>query len=345
MMNIQITDEMKRWASFGMNTTWLSRKTGYAKKDIIKAFREGLLTKPFASKLEFYCDYDFFEKIDTEAKAYWLGFLYADGCITDTGVVNLLLAGYEKAHLAKFKQALNAEHRLEERSDKMTSKKGITRMQACVKIRLHSKLMCSHLKRLGIGPRKTFGLQFPTSDQVPGNLIHHFIRGYFDGDGTIYYGRPGVRSNGSWTFAVISADSFIKRFRKVLTEQVRIDSHRVYPHPESKGVSYFAVRSVPDLNRIRDYLYKDATIYLERKRIIFDEVPVRYFSSLRQEIVETLHIKLRDHNLFEFTQADVVRLYRTNRDTAFVPVHLLKEAGKIEQLPRRNGVIYYRLAS
>lgn len=341
--NMTITDDMKRWASFGMNITWLSRKTGYSRNDLIKAFREGLLTKPFGTKLENYCDYDFFERIDTEAKAYWLGFLYADGCITDGGCINLLLAGYEKDHLAKFKQAINAEHRLEERSDKMTSAKGVTRMQACVKIRLHSKLMCLHLKRLGVGPRKTLSLQFPTSDQVPDHLLHHFIRGYFDGDGCICHCNQD-RYHGSWQFSIVSADVFIERLKEVLLKHVKIGSWTIYPHPESEGVSYFSVRCVPDINRLRDYLYRDATVYLERKRLKFAELPVRYFPSLRQEIIETLQDRLTENGLVEFTQADVVRLYQTNRDTAFVPVKRLEKAGTIKRVERRKGTIYYRFA-
>jgi hypothetical protein len=340
MMKITITDEMKRWASFGMNTTWLSNKTGYSKKDLIKAFRDGLLTKPFGTKLKFYCDYDFFEKIDTESKAYWLGFLYADGCVTDTGVVNLLLAGYEKEHLAKFKRAINAEHKLEERSDKMTSAKGVTRMQACVKIRLHSKLMCGHLERLGVKPRKTFNLRFPTPDQIPDHLLHHFIRGYFDGDGCICHSH-GDRYNGSWQFSVVSSNGFVRQLKKVLLQYVRIDSWTIYPHPESKGISYFSVRTVPDINRLRDYLYQDATIYLERKKTKFSELPIRYFPSLRHEIIETLGDRLKKEGLVKFTRADVVRLYKTNYNAAFVPITKLEKAGTIKRIERKEGILYY----
>lgn len=51
----------------------------------------------------------FFDKVDTEGKAYWLGFLYADGYVTNRGVVSLALARKDKEHVVKFASALELD--------------------------------------------------------------------------------------------------------------------------------------------------------------------------------------------------------------------------------------------
>lgn len=304
-------------------------------------FLSGELTKPFGTKLEHYCDYDFFHIIDTESKAYWLGFLYADGCVTDQGVISLLLAGHEKGHLEKYKSALNAEHPIEERHDKMRAKGKVVRTQHNVKIRLHSKTMAADLYRLGVHPRKSFTLKFPTSDQVPSHLLHHFIRGYFDGDGSISHSCT-KRYNGKWYFSVISSDAFIRGLKNALLASVDITRWTVYPHPESKGTSYFAVLRVPDINRIRDYLYRDATVYLDRKKAKFEDVPVRYYLSRRDEILATLRGRLKDEGSDVFTSLDVKRLYSVDSNSAFAVVKALKEHGKVTVVHNKGRTLYYK---
>ena len=54
---------------------------------------------------------------------------------------------------------------------------------------LRSKIICEDLKKLGCLQKKSKILVFPTESQVPKNLIHHFIRGYFDGDGSVWEGK------------------------------------------------------------------------------------------------------------------------------------------------------------
>nr|DAG90196.1 MAG TPA: endonuclease [Crassvirales sp.] len=58
------------------------------------------------SKSEF--NRDFFSVIDTEEKAYWLGFLYADGFISASGnTVGLSISLKDIDHLKKYNNALN----------------------------------------------------------------------------------------------------------------------------------------------------------------------------------------------------------------------------------------------
>ena len=133
------------------------------------------IRKTTVRKKKFKCNENFFEVIDTEEKAYWLGFLYADGCVQQKGnyyTTKIDLATIDRNHIEKFKKSLDSNHNINDYKDHS-------------KIVIGSKKMFNDLNNKGCVPKKTLILEFPTIEQVPEHLVHHFIRGYFDGDGTI----------------------------------------------------------------------------------------------------------------------------------------------------------------
>jgi hypothetical protein len=121
------------------------------------------------------CNDRFFQVIDSEEKAYWLGFLAADGCVTqgkksgDSPRVTLNLAKRDHGHVVKLKQALQASQMVSEseRSCSLT----ITSAEMVLDLAMH-----------GIVPRKTFSTK---PAQVAPELARHYWRGVFDGDGHI----------------------------------------------------------------------------------------------------------------------------------------------------------------
>lgn len=69
---------------------------------------------------------------------------------------------------------------------------------------LRSQKTVNDLKRLGCTEQKSLNLTFPTKEQVPPHLLHHFIRGYFDGDGSISL------YNNDYHVSIVGTESFIK---------------------------------------------------------------------------------------------------------------------------------------
>ena len=121
----------------------------------------------------------YFNKIDTEEKAYWLGFLLADGCIHERDGqdrLSLVLGIKDKNHLEKFKKSLSFEGPIID----YTKKSGLFIGLIHSYIRITSQLLVNDLAKVGCMPRKTLTLEFPI---IYDELRHHFIRGYFDGDG------------------------------------------------------------------------------------------------------------------------------------------------------------------
>lgn len=124
-----------------------------------------------------------FDSMDSEEQFYWLGFMYADGCITSTGNrIEVHLSLKDITHLEKFRKFLN--HTTEIRTG--MDKRGISYCHLSVR----NKHMWNTLNDLGCTPRKTLTLKFPNINIFKKNskFVIAFIRGYVDGDGclTIY---------------------------------------------------------------------------------------------------------------------------------------------------------------
>lgn len=126
-------------------------------------------------------EYDFnqnyFEIIDSIDKAYFLGFIAADGCLFDNKIEtqqNILRIGINKKDiyiLENFKKYIN--------SDKTIS---ITRENEFATLSFTSNKLFDDINKLGLHPNKTYGSSVVNLDD---KYMRHFIRGYFEGDGTI----------------------------------------------------------------------------------------------------------------------------------------------------------------
>ena len=205
----------------------------------------------------FFCfDEDFFNIINTEEKAYWLGFLYADGYVySHIGyTVELTLKKTDENHIHKFRNAVKYNGELEDKHIELNQKHFLAK-----RLTLCSKKMVQDLIAHGCFQNKSLDLKFPTDQQVPKHLIHHFMRGYFDGDGCVTTTRQGR----DLRFEILGRYEFLTMYEK--TMNINIQEKK---QTKSKA---FSVKHGGNLQvkKIYDYLYKDATVYLERKRDIF----------------------------------------------------------------------------
>jgi hypothetical protein len=215
-------------------------------------------------------DVDFFKKIDTEDKAYWLGFLYADGCITDKSV-NILINQNDIEILEKFKKSIQYSGIIEIRNDKINyGKKYGIKISKTAKVRIGSVELREDLIKLGCFQRKTFILKFPTREQVPNHLIHHFIRGYFDGDGCVY-NRKYIAKDGKLRgfVSITSTNNMLNGIKEYLINNFKINptSINIYHRKEHKeGISILTICSINSMKIFRDFIYLDSNLYLNRKK-------------------------------------------------------------------------------
>ncbi len=204
---------------------------------------------------------DFFDAIDTESKAYWAGFITADGCITDNKKSLILtLQTRDGSHIERFIAAIHSDYRV--RSVRQNSS---GRSYATVQI-YDKRFVQGLLKLPGVGPRKTSTIRWPGTF-ITHNLLRHYLRGYTDGDGGFYIGvrnnRPSVRH----AYGVASNFSFISGLQQHLIEACNLQKTKLYKRKDKPDRSWsLKYGGRLQVSRIFSYLYKDATIWLPRKR-------------------------------------------------------------------------------
>lgn len=129
-------------------------------------------------------NYDFFEKIDTEEKAYWLGFIYADGTLNNVHSLKIALAQQDIEHLNKFNKSLNSTYPVRVYQP---SKNSVLNEQPMAEVTLTSQKLINDLNNKNVFKRKTHFTTFPSDEIVPKKLKKHFIRGIFDRDSSIFH--------------------------------------------------------------------------------------------------------------------------------------------------------------
>ena len=222
---------------------------------------------------------NFFNNIDTEEKAYWLGFLYADGCIqwksSESGGISVTLKDEE--HLIKFNKSLESNYPI----GSHTIKKGKGVGNTYYRIFFTSKKLAEDLTKYGCHANKTYDLSFPNKEIFSNkDLIRHFIRGYFDGDGSVFISNERHWRNGTITniihYRFCGTENMMKNIQLELNLGGRLEKDK-----KSKCLYELMYKRKKKLIPFYLFLYKDATIYLNRKKEKFDKY-------IREECSETL---------------------------------------------------------
>ena len=134
---------------------------------------------------------EFFSSIDTPEKAYWLGFLTADGCIReDIGTVTLHLKAEDAEHLDKLQEALNSNYPVETL---------LRDNSVCATLTVCSQRLVRDLVKLGLHANKTNTVQ-PWN--APTALLADYWRGVFDGDGCLT--QQHRRGQNQWHLCFVS---------------------------------------------------------------------------------------------------------------------------------------------
>ena len=214
-----------------------------------KAFDMGLL------KDRYTIDKKFFKFIDTEEKAYWLGFLYADGCVRKFKGKSQLCVGLNERdlnHLEKLKKSLKSNAPISKR-----------RRDNVVILTINCTELAEDLILLGCIPRKTYSeLSIPLN--IPQDLKRHFIRGFVDGDGWIIDGEyNGFDKVG---IGIVShKKNILLDFRKEFEKLDLRSKDKKIIYCDSSDVYTMTYASKTDSHKILNYLYNNSTIYLDRK--------------------------------------------------------------------------------
>lgn len=215
----------------------------------------------------YHYDKTFFEKIDTEEKAYWLGMMYADGFIVapfkghQIQQFGMTLKADDKEHLEKFCKSLNSNNPV-----RIYKGSGYNPDGEYARIIFSGQKIVDDLKDKGVIEQKTLQLSFPGENIVPKKLRHHFVRGYFDGDGSLNkWIRHGKRKTGyNYQMSFTGMQDFLKGVLKFFNKENIV----IRPHNQAFE---FNIGGNRQLKKLLAMMYDGATIYLDRKYDIYQE--------------------------------------------------------------------------
>lgn len=207
----------------------------------------------------YYCNFDYFKEIDSYDKAYWLGFLMADGCIYSRNKdksqswCRLSLKSDDENHIAKFKESIGSNHNIL----KNTKKSG----HSYCNINIVSDIFVSNLRKYGCVENKTGKIILPNFNND--ELTWAFILVYFDGDGSI--SKLKDRNVYKYRFSIVGNYELLREIQKFLQKydinaNIREDK-REYSFPFYE--MYF--ERMEYCKNFIDNTYLRFDIYLDRK--------------------------------------------------------------------------------
>jgi len=221
----------QRWRKHGDPSVVLPRSYGVTRK---YAINEG-----------------YFDRIETPEQAYWLGFIAADGGVLNRDGTYRLSVELKKD---------DADH-LQLLADALSSNVPVKFYRGCASVTFHSLRMIESLARFGIVERKSATCK-PWAG-LP-ELMPHYWRGLFDGDGTIYI---SARHN-NWVLGICGSHDCVQSFAEWARKMCSSHAKAIPCRPGSSCWKWQVMgKTMPRL--LAEALYVNG-IALERKRALAD---------------------------------------------------------------------------
>ena len=218
---------------------------------------------------------NYFEKIDTERKAYFLGLIYADGYV---GVHDELVISFKDNEdglriLNILKDELGFTGDLKTQIQNGGYQPGAT----CAKLNFSNAKVNSDLRKLGLSEYKLESRKY--IPDIPKELVPHFIRGMFDGDGSIAVYMEKTRT-GSYTekatMNLYGNQTLLEEIREIFMKELGCNYTTIRTGQNSDKIPIYHLGGKKQLQKVKHYLYDNATIYFNYKKEKFHSFsPVR----------------------------------------------------------------------
>jgi len=211
---------------------------------------------------------NFFKKWSSNM-AYVLGYFVADGCI---GISKgrkkpyvFSITSIDTPHLYKIRKAMGSTH-------KLSVKFNGDHSSVAHQLQFRNETIALDLIKMGITPRKTYNLP---PIKVPDKYFPDFVRGFFDGDGSVFIytvnGVPQIKGN----FVCVSL-SFIEDFNSNLCKRLKIPQKYLQKsQPRGKDtylLKYHIAMYISDCEKLFKFMYgNNPELYLTRKYKVFQK--------------------------------------------------------------------------
>lgn len=202
---------------------------------------------------------DYFSEIDSEEKAYFLGLIFTDGSIVKDknnkrqDSITLELIETDVEILNQFKKQVNS-------NSSLSYKKRKNRKNGTYTLSFRSNQMSSDLSKYGIVPNKTYVTKH--LPQLPEEFVIPFIRGFIDGDGSLYC------SYGRWHCSITSySETILDELQQIISRKIgKNNTLKIYN--AGKIGTHRLTYGSQDTLKIIEVFYKGNNISLDRKNKI-----------------------------------------------------------------------------
>lgn len=213
---------------------------------------------------------NFFKKWSPEM-AYVLGYFTADGCmfINPRGSHYILFTSTDPELINKTRKLISSNHKIGIQKSKNPNWKDKYTLQ------IGSKRIFQDLLKLNLTPNKSKTVRLP---KVPKKYFSHFIRGYFDGDGCVFfnkYSKSGRKGLNYVIYTIFTSGNkkFLKNILKFLKEYANVDRGKIYQKSKNSGFELrFADKD--SVFKLYEFMYRNVQTnqFLERKHLVFQKI-------------------------------------------------------------------------
>jgi len=247
------------------------------KELIIASFKEGVLIKDIAKlfgthpttvskviksvgliprRRKYHLNEAYFQKIDNCEKAYWLGFIYADGSVAGKTGLRIDLQARDKTHLLKLVKALNVSSNYNLKT-RLIKNKEYSQFNIC------STQIKNDLISYGITEDKTV---YPIVPKISDEFIIPFLRGYFDGDGCLSYSehktKNRIRLVTCYFLVHVNIKDWLYTKLKLICPNIEFSCQ---DHPRTPFLKKLCISGYTTTIKVLDTIYKDYDVSLDRK--------------------------------------------------------------------------------
>lgn len=271
-------------------------------------------------------DLTYFKNIDSNEKAYWLGFISADGSLSNNGY-KLSFGVKDPDILYKFKSAISSGSPVsnfdiyDKRTDKFYNRYSL---QIC------SKEFCQYIRNHGVDENKSKMFKFP---EISEKYYSHFIRGLYDGDGSICLKKSNIIKYINFQVNIISSLECVAHIKEYL-ESINISSNKIFSKHE-QNIHYITFGK--DAIKFLDWIYKDST---EKTRL--DRKYNKFIDNLQEYNTQ--------HKVFQIKNHITGKLYQTKNLIQFCKEYnlndnFLRYNMKIGKIPTKGKHLGWELLS
>ncbi len=195
-------------------------------------------------------NHNFLDQI-REEQAYFLGLIEADGYLSKKGnSITYSVKEQDYSHIVKVHKILETDVKIGRATSKASSKssKLFTKFRFTItSYRIYTKLI-------------KFGCRSGELPKIPKKYLPHWLRGLFDGDGSVFLEQRTKTIKSNLTFGDLNLAKEVKKY----LNKLGIKCGNVHTKTNSKNCWY--VNLGPNMTRkLKDLMYQDATIFLDRK--------------------------------------------------------------------------------